>query len=140
MSSASHSISDIKAITFGGLSSRFWVLRKHINYMPKGYQDAETMPYFAWQCISLTLAHREVDIVIKNEKEQNNLVKFLIYKLNTIDGRAGSADQLLEVMEKQGLENYRIKKHIQLSKFNIKDVPNAYLTKLRLRSKLKVMR
>ena len=53
------------------------------------------MPYFAWQCISLTLSHREVDIVIKNEKEQNNLVKFLLYKLNTVDGKAGSANKLL---------------------------------------------
>jgi hypothetical protein len=34
-SQASHSIKDINCMTFGAQSSRFWVLRKHINCMPK---------------------------------------------------------------------------------------------------------
>ena len=95
-SSASHSIADIKVITFGGMSSRFWVLRKHISYMPKNYLNAKSMPFFAWQCISLTLSHREIDIVVKDEKDQNNLVKYLLYKMRTVDGKAGSADKLLK--------------------------------------------
>lgn len=99
-SSASHRIDDIKVITFGGMSSRFWVLRKHISYMPKGYLTSRSMPFFAWQCISLTLSHREVDIVIKEEKDQNNFVKYILYKMRTIDGRAGSADKILKLMEK----------------------------------------
>lgn len=68
--------------------------------MPKAYLKAESMPFFAWQCISLTLSHREVDIVIKDEKDQNNLVKYILYKMRTIDGRAGSADLILKQMEK----------------------------------------
>ena len=39
-SSASHDICDIKQITFGANSSRFWILRKHINSMDKEYQNA----------------------------------------------------------------------------------------------------
>ena len=139
-SSASHRISDIQVITFGGMSSRFWVLRKHISYMPKAYLTAKSMPFFAWQCISLTLAHREVDIVVKDDKDQNNLVKYILYKMRTIDGRAGSADQILKQMEKQGLENYKKKKSINNPNFGLKDMPHAYLTKVRLRNRLKVMR
>jgi hypothetical protein len=44
------------------------------------------MPFFAWQCMSITLPHREIDIVIKGQEDQNNLVKFLLFKLNTLDG------------------------------------------------------
>jgi hypothetical protein len=31
-SKASCKVSDIKGFVFGGFSSRFWLLRKHINY------------------------------------------------------------------------------------------------------------
>ena len=83
------------------------------------------MPFFAWQCISLTLSHREVDIVVKDEREQNNLVKYFLYKMRTIDGRAGSADKILKLMDKQGLENYKKMKGIDNPKFGLKDMPHA---------------
>jgi hypothetical protein len=67
-SSASHHISQIESIMFGGLSSRFWSLRKHINYMSTESQNMKSMPFFAWECITLKLSHRDVDIVIKNQK------------------------------------------------------------------------
>lgn len=45
--------------------------------------------------------------------------------MRTIDGRAGSADQILKLMEKQGLENYKRKKKIDNPKFGLKDMPHA---------------
>jgi len=80
--------------------------------MDRAYQNKESMPFFAWQCLSITLSHRDVDLVIKDEKEQNNLVKYLIYKLNTIDGRAGSAKPILDILEQEGIENFRKKRKI----------------------------
>ena len=59
--------------------------------------------------MTIKLSHREVDIVVHDEKEQNNLVKYLLYKINTINGTARSADKILAVLESQGIENYRKK-------------------------------
>ena len=61
------------------------------------------MPFYAWQCLSLRLSHRDVDIVIKNQKDQNNFVKYLIYNMNTSNGYADSAIPLLERMEQEGI-------------------------------------
>ena len=108
--------------------------------MDTPYQNKDFMPFFAWQCLTISLAHRDVDIVIKDEREQNNLVKYLIYKLDTIDGKAGSARPILEILERECIENYRKKRKIPLSKFQAKDIPNAYMTRMRLKNKLNVMR
>lgn len=37
------------------------------------------------------LKHRDVDIVIKNEKHMERLLKFLVYHINTVDGNKNSA-------------------------------------------------
>ena len=60
--------------------------------------------------------------------------------MNTVDGNAGSAEKILETLEREGIETYRKKQKIPLSKFTIKDIPNAYLTRMRLKNRLNVMR
>lgn len=67
-SSASCSLSQIKSISFGGFSSRFWSLRKHIISTEFQFQKPLNLPFYSWQCISLNLNNRDVDIVIKNER------------------------------------------------------------------------
>jgi len=46
-SSGSCKISEIENILFGGISSRFWMLRKHIMLLNKMTIEKE-MPFFAW--------------------------------------------------------------------------------------------
>ena len=55
------------------------------------------MPFYAWQCITLQLKGRMIDLVIKNEKSMSLFLRFLIMATNTLDGVANSA---------QGLINY----------------------------------
>ena len=45
-SSGSCKVADIQNILFGGVSSRFWMLRKHINML----SDAElkALPFYSW--------------------------------------------------------------------------------------------
>ena len=62
-SSASCYVSEIKDFIFGGMSSRFWMLRKHFNCM--SLADLQRAPFFSWQCITLVLKHRDVDLVIR---------------------------------------------------------------------------
>ena len=40
--------------------------------------------------------HREIDLVITNERDMSKLLKFLIKKLRTIDGTKNSANKILK--------------------------------------------
>jgi hypothetical protein len=78
---------------FGALSSRFWMLRKYINNLDNS--EMNKMPFYSWNCLTLELKHRDVDLVIKDEKDMEYLLKFLTFKLRTIDGKRGSADPFI---------------------------------------------
>ena len=95
-SNATCKISEIQSILYGGHSSRFWMLRKLTNNMES--QDLDNLPFFSWNCLTLCLEHRDVDLVIKDEEDMEKLLKFLIYKMNTVDGVAGSAEKILRKM------------------------------------------
>ena len=93
-SSASFFISELKSIVFGPNVSRFWLYRKHINSMNINEiekQNGKNLPFFSWECVTLQLAHRDVDLVIKDEENMNKLLTFLVYKLRTVDGERNSA-------------------------------------------------
>ena len=49
------------------------------------------MPFYAWECITLDLGYREVDLVIRDEAQMKALLMFLIYSMKTVDGKQGSA-------------------------------------------------
>ena len=83
-SSASTAITNIQGMMFGGFHSRFWMLRKHFNSMSKC--ELNQAAFYSWECLSLQLNHRDVDLVIRDENQMNKLLKFLIRKLRTIDG------------------------------------------------------
>ena len=93
-SSASCKIDDIQGIIFGGQSSRFWMLRKHIS--SQHLRKKDKMPFYSWNCLTLQLKHRDVDLVIRNESHMKMLIRFLIFRLKTIDGQKGSAIPILE--------------------------------------------
>lgn len=95
-STASCAISDIEGFLFGGLNARFWILRKHFNSMSR--QELDHAPFYSWQCISLQLPNRDIDLVIPNECDMRCFLKLLMYRLKTVDGRRGSATKLLEEM------------------------------------------
>ena len=50
-SHASCNLDEIKGFLYGGFSSRFWMLRKHINSMDR--ENLKTLPFFCWDCIVL---------------------------------------------------------------------------------------
>lgn len=45
-SSASCKLKDIKGIIFGGLSTRFWMFRKHINTL--SVDELMQLPFYSW--------------------------------------------------------------------------------------------
>jgi superfamily I DNA and RNA helicase len=48
----------------------------------------------------IKLERRDIDLVIKDEKQMRIFVRFLIYSLKTLDGVKGSADKLLYQLNK----------------------------------------
>lgn len=96
-SSSSCHVDDIIGFHYGGSNARFWMLRKHFNSMT--LDELKNIPFYSWQCITLELKHRSVDLVIPDEKDMEKFLKFLIHNLRCMDGVKGSADKLLELMQ-----------------------------------------
>lgn len=51
LSKGSFKIKEIKGFVYGGNSSRFWALRKHINSMQKF--ELMDLPFYCWECITI---------------------------------------------------------------------------------------
>ena len=104
-SKASCKITDITKFMYGAFSSRFWMLRKHINSF--GRDSFENFPFYCWQCITLEVHKRDVDLVIQNEEHQSQFLLFLIHSLNTINGKRGTAERLIQSAKKDELDETR---------------------------------
>ena len=98
----------------------------------------DSMPFFAWQAISIKLKDKEIDISIKNERTQNNFVKYLLYKLNTLEGIANSGVKILKVMNDQDMNQYISMLHTDAHKK--KEFSKTLAIKIRLKNKLTIMR
>ena len=105
-SNSSCYIKDIKAFIFGGFSSRFWILRKHICSLEK--EDLKNLPFYSWNCITIKTTKRDIDLVIKDDQQMKILIKFLVYSINTLDGHKNSALPLLKICNEQ--EEAKVKK------------------------------
>ena len=70
------------------------MLRKHFNSMHE--KELCMLPFHSWNCISLEMSHREIDLVIKREKDMDILLKFLIRNLRTVDGVRNSANRIIK--------------------------------------------
>lgn len=105
MSSCTCRIDDIQGIIYGGQSSRFWMLRKHINTLPRSQLD--NLPFYSWNCITLQLSNRDVDLVIRCEQDMRRLIKLLVYRMCTLDGNKNSALKLLNLMYEERVKQFK---------------------------------
>lgn len=86
LSSSTFNIEEVESLTFGPISSRFWLYRKHVNTV-----KTEKMPFLSWEVLTINLKERDVHLVIEDQDEMDRLVKYLLYRLNSIDGIKNSA-------------------------------------------------
>ena len=56
------------------------------------------MPFYSWQCITLNLYHRDVDLVIYDEKDMQIFLRFLVQSIETIDGNSQSSRGILDIL------------------------------------------
>ena len=97
-SSLSCDLDEINSFVVGGVSSRFWALRKHINLMTSNEIKKTGLPFYSWECITLELENRKIFLVIKNETIMNMFIKFLIHTLHTVDGNRDSDKGIKEAL------------------------------------------
>ena len=74
------------------------MLRKHINLLDKRAFTDNKVPFNSWHCLTLQLQHRDIDLIIENEKAMKMFLKLLCYKMNSIDGTKDSAVKIKELM------------------------------------------
>lgn len=57
------------------------------------------MTFHAWDCITISVkGQSDIFLIITNQDKMMNLIKFLIYKLETIDGQRGTAAKLINYL------------------------------------------
>lgn len=105
-SSASCKVSDIMGFVYGGQSSRFWMLRKYLISMPLGQED-KFISLRSWNCITLQLKNRDVDLVIQNDKDMKVFIRYLVFSLRTLDGRRDTGKKLLDTLFLQEQRSYK---------------------------------
>ena len=64
-------------------------------------------PFYSWECLSIDTGNREVDLVIRSEQNMKYILKFIIQAICTLDGRRGTAETMLELMNRQSFEEYK---------------------------------
>lgn len=104
-SSASCKVSDIVGFIYGGQSSRFWMLRKYLISMPAG-TEKKFVNLKSWNCITIQLKNRDVDLVIQDDHDMKMLIKFLVMSLRTIDGRRDTGQKILIKLFQQEERSY----------------------------------
>lgn len=103
-------IDEIKGIIFGGASARFWLSRKHMISELDVYRENKRPPFYAWECITLMMESREIDLVIQSESDMNDLLAFLIMELDTVDCSRNTAQKVYNEIRDNKIESELEKK------------------------------
>ena len=96
------------------------MLRKHLCSLKLGdHRKGDKIPFFSWNCLTLMLKHRDVDLVIKNERHMDRFLKFLVFHMNTVDGNKDSAKGIYKKLVQQ----FTQAEFSELAKSKVKDLP-----------------
>ena len=60
--------------------------------------DLKNLPFYCWQCLTISTDERDLNLVIKNETDMRYLLEFLIISLKTVDGIRGSAKKVIKTI------------------------------------------
>jgi hypothetical protein len=102
------------------------------------------LPFLAWQCITVQLYNREVDLVIPNQADMDDFLMILVDSLRTVDGNRGSQNLVEQVIlkQKQDMKNDGQDVRVILTPKDKNSIFQSTLTKfkiLRIRSKISLM-
>ena len=89
-SNSSFALDDIEGLIYGGISSRFWMLRKQMITMNAKKVKNGQGAFYSWQCLTIQLKNRDIDLVIPNQKDMDDLLEVILDALNTVNGKKNS--------------------------------------------------
>lgn len=81
------------------------MLRKHINSI-HSKEQLRNLPFYSWNCLTLQLNHREVDLVIPDDAHMQVLLRFIVYRIKSIDGNRGTAIAVLEALNNRSQKEF----------------------------------
>lgn len=85
-----------------------------MNYMSFSSVKNGQAAFYAWQCITLQLEHREIDLIIPDDNDMDCLIEVLVEAMNTVDGKKNSAEVVYQVIEKEKFRQlYQYRKSLQ---------------------------
>lgn len=61
-------------------------------------EEVINAPFYSWNCFTIDVGYRQINLVIRGEKNISNMLKFLIWNTRTMDGKRGSANKILEAL------------------------------------------
>lgn len=67
------------------------MLRKHMMNLDTFRHKHDQVPFKSWECISLQLGNRDIDLVVPNQNDMDDLIAVVVKNMNTVDGNQGSA-------------------------------------------------
>ena len=81
-----YKLEHVSGFIYGGMATKFWmqrqaVLDRLIHSMKNSTKDKDigkNLPLFNWECITIQLQRRDLDLVVKNELDMEILIKYLI--------------------------------------------------------------
>jgi len=82
-------MSEVTGFLYGSMSTRFWMQRQGVLDLVMKHRFKD-VPFYAWECITIQLRKRDVDLVIHDEIDMQILIKFLIVYLNSFDSNKNS--------------------------------------------------
>ena len=59
------------------------------------------IPFYSWDCVTLCLENKDIDLVIKDEQDLKKFLQFIIFKLKSIDGIRDSAINMIDVLNRE---------------------------------------
>ena len=66
------------------------------------------VPFYSWECITLQLRHRMVDLVIKKQSDMDDFLMILIDGIKTVDGNRNSLHTAVKHILKQKKEIHKM--------------------------------
>lgn len=133
-------VANIESFIYGPLTSRFWILRKHICLVSIR-QLCTHMSFYAWDCLTICVKNQEdICLIIKDQQLMMKIIQFLIFQLKTIDGRKDSAYPLIrKLMSNEQVKNGKFYHYNTVEYLRLEKKATNHMT-IRTLSKYKLLR
>ena len=100
--------------------------------------NRKSVPFYAWECLTIQLSNRHIHLVIRDETQMLNLICLLVYHINTVDGEKDSSLKIQQTLVEQEEADYLKKSKQKEFKAGVKEriekqVKHQVMRKVRLK-------